>query len=74
LGIELVPDYFVVVDDELIQKAADLLEYKSDLDLAKGLADIIEHNAEQEDKFMASLILGKEIANRMNGIAILRYE
>jgi hypothetical protein len=34
--------------------------------LAKGLSDIIEHNAE-EDKFMASLILCKEIANRLNG-------
>ncbi len=74
IGDELVPDYFAVVDDELIQKAADLLEYRSEEDLVKGLADIIEHNAEQEDKFMASLILGKEMANRINGVAILRYE
>jgi hypothetical protein len=74
IGDEFVLDDFAVVNDELIQKAAELLGYKSDEDLVKGLAYIFEHNADQEDKFMASLILGKEMANRMNGIAILRYE
>jgi hypothetical protein len=74
IGNELVPDDFTIVDDELIRKAADLLEYKSNEELAKGLAYVVEDDAEQEDKFMASLILAKEIANMINGKAVLRYE
>jgi hypothetical protein len=34
----------------------------------------IVDDAEQEDKFMASLILAKEIANIINGKAVLRYD
>jgi hypothetical protein len=74
IGNELVPDDFTIVDDELIRKAADLLEYKSNEELAKGLAYVVEDDAEQEDKFMASLILAKEIANMINGKAVLIYE
>lgn len=51
-----------------------LLEYESEINLAIGLADVMEDSAGQEDKFMASLVLAKEIANRLNGRAILRYE
>lgn len=74
VGSKLVPNDIVIVDDELINKAADLLGYESEKTLANGLADAFEDNASGEDKFMASLILAKEIANRMNGRAILRYD
>lgn len=74
IGNELVPEDIVIVDDELIQKASDLLGYESEKDLANGLADVVEDNANGEDKFMASLILAKEMANRVNGRAVLRYE
>lgn len=74
VGGELVPDDSVIVDDELIKKAANLLEYESEKNLANGLVDVIEDNASGEDKFMASLILAKEIADRMNGKAFLRYD
>lgn len=74
IGNELVPEDVVIVDDELIQKAPDLLGYESEKDLANGLADVVEDNANGDDKFMASLILEKEIANRMNGRAVLRYK
>lgn len=74
VGNELVPDDIVIVDDDLIKKAADLLGYESEKTLVNGLADAFEDKASGEDKFMASLILAKEIANRMNGRAILRYD
>jgi hypothetical protein len=47
---------------------------KSDEDLVNGLADVVGDDADSEDKFMASLTLAKEIANRINGRAILRYK
>lgn len=74
VGSKLVPNDIVIVDDELIKKASDLLGYESEKTLANGLADALEDNASGEDKFMASLILAKEIANRMKGRAFLRYE
>lgn len=62
------------LDDELIQKASTLVGYESEKDFTKGLADVIEDEADGEDKFIASLILAKEIAGRMNGIAVLWYD
>lgn len=74
IGDELVPDDFAIVDDELIQKASSLVGYESEKDFANGLADVIENSSDGEDKFIASLILAKEIARRMNGRAVLMYE
>lgn len=74
IGDELVPEDMAIVDDELIQKASALLGYESEKDLSNGLADVIENDANEEDKFIASLILAKEIAGRVNGRAVLRYE
>ena len=74
IGDELVSDDFAIVDDELIQKASALVGYESEKDFANGLADAIENDSDGEDKFIASLILAKEIANRMNGRAVLMYE
>lgn len=74
IGDELVPDDFAIVDDELIQKASALVGYESEKDFANGLAAVIENSSEGEDKFIASLILAKEIASRMNGRAVLMYD
>jgi hypothetical protein len=54
---ELVADDTSIVDDDLIQRAAGLLEYESEINLAIGLADVMEDSASQEDKFMESLVL-----------------
>lgn len=74
IGNELISEDITIVDDALIQKASLLLGYELEKNLAEGLADVIEDDANGEDKFMASLILAKEIANRVNGRAVLRYE
>ena len=47
---------------------------ESEKDFANGLADVIENSSDGEDKFIASLILAKEMANRLNGRAILLYD
>lgn len=74
IGDELLTEDMAIVDDELIQKASVLVGYESEKDFANGMADVIEDEADWEDKFIASLILTKDIANRMNGRAILRYD
>ena len=74
IGDELLSDNMAIVDDELIQKAAMLAGYDSDKDFASRMADVIEDEADGEDKFIASLILAKEIASRVNGRAVLWYE
>ena len=74
IGDELVPEGVSIVDDELIQKASALVGYKSERDFANGMADVIENSSDGEDKFIASLILAKEMANRLNGRAILLYD
>lgn len=71
IGYELVPDDIEVVDDELIKKAAALVGYECDKDFAEGMSDVIENNTEGEDKFIAALVLAKEIARTMNGRAVL---
>lgn len=74
IGDELIPEDMAIVDDELIQKASALVGYESEKDFANGLADVIENSSDGEDKFIASLILAKEIASRMNGRAVLMYD
>ena len=74
IGDELVPEDMAIVNDELIQKASALVGYESEKDFANGLAAVIENSSDGEDKFIASLILAKEIASRMNGRAVLMYD
>ena len=74
IGEELLPEDMAIVDDELIQKATVLVGYDSEKDFASGMADVIENDSVGEDKFIASLILAKEIASRMNGRAVLMYD
>lgn len=35
------------------------------------MSDVIENNSEGEDKFIAALVLAKEIARTLNGRAVL---
>lgn len=74
IGDELLPEDMAIVDDELIQKASAILGYESEKLLANRLADVIDGEAEGEDRFIASLILAKEIADRVNGRAVLWYD
>ena len=74
IGDELVLEDMAIVDDELIQKASALVGYESEKDFANGLAYVIENSSDGEDKFIASLILAREIASRMNGRAVLMYD
>lgn len=74
IGDELLLEDMAIVDDELIQRASAILGYESDEAFASRLADVIEEEADCEDKFIASLILAKEIAGRVNGRAVLWYD
>ena len=74
IGDELLPEDMAIVDDKLIQKALAILGYESEKILASRLTDVIDAEAEGEDRFIASLILAKEIAGRVNGRAVLWYD
>lgn len=63
-----------IVDDGLIQQASVILGYESGEVFASRLADVIEGDADGEDKFIASLVLAKEIAGRVKGRAVLWYD
>lgn len=71
IGYKLVQDDIEVVDDELIKRAVVLVGYECDKDFAEGMSDVIENNTEGQDKFIASLVLAKEIARTLNGRAVL---
>lgn len=74
IGDKLLPEDMAIVDDELIQKASALVGYESEKDFVRRLAGVIEEEADREDKFIASLILAKEIAGCVNGRAVLWYD
>lgn len=74
IGDELLPEDMAIIDDKLIQKASALLGYESEKTFVSRLADVIDGEAEGEDRFIASLILAKEIAGRVNGRAVLWYD
>ena len=74
IGGELLLEDMAIVDEALIQKASAIVGYESEEDFASRLADVIEEEADWEDKFIASLILAKEIAGRVNGRAVLWYD
>lgn len=74
IGYELVLNDIAIVDEELIKKAASLIGYESDNDFANGLADVIENSSGGEDKFIASLVLAKEIARTLGGRAVIIFD
>lgn len=51
-----------------------LIGYESDNDFANGLADVIENSSNGEDKFIASLVLVKEIARTLGGRAVIMFD
>lgn len=51
-----------------------LIGYESDNDFANGLADVIENSSNGEDKFIASLVLAKEIARTLGGRAVIMFD
>lgn len=73
IGDELIPEGMAIIDDELIQKDSDIAERSSEKDFANRIADVIDKVADDEEYFIANLILAKEVASHMNGRAILRY-
>lgn len=74
IGDALLPEDLAIIDDELIQKAIAILGYESEKTFASRLVDVIDGEAESEDRFIASLILAKEMAGRVNGKAVLWYD
>lgn len=74
IGDEFLPEDMAIVDDGLIQQASVILGYESGEVFASRLADVIEGDADGEDKFIASLVLAKEIAGRVKGRAVLWYD
>lgn len=64
----------MIIDDKLIKNAADMLGYSSKCDLANRLADLITCATDGEDRFIALLVIAKEMAKMINGQAVLRYE
>ncbi len=73
IGDELLPKGMAIIDNELIQKASDMVGRSSEKDFVNRMADVIDKEADDEAYFIANLILAKEVASHMNGRAILWY-
>ena len=82
---ELFGDDEEVVDDDLINKTIDMIgkeyarqnedreedeEFSSD----RALENIIDYEYSMDGKLLVSLIIGREIAKRIGGIAVAYYE
>ena len=82
---ELFGDDEAVIDDDLINKAIDLIgkdyarqnedrEEDEDLSPDHVLEDIIYYEYCMDGKLLVSLIIGREVAKRIGGIAVAYYE
>ena len=82
---ELFGDDEAVIDDDLINKAIDLIgkdyarqnenrEEDEDFLHDHALEDIIEYEYSRDGKLLVSLIIGREVAKRIGGIAVAYYE
>ena len=58
----------------MVYRGGSLIGYESDNDFANGLADVIENSSDGEDKFIASLVLAKEIARTLGGRAVIMFD
>ena len=78
---ELFGDDEAVIDDDLINKAIDLIgkdyarqnedrEEDEDLSPDHVLEDIIDYEYSMDGKLLVSLIIGREVAKRIGGIAV----
>ena len=74
-----------VVDDDLINKTIDLIgkdyarqnedrEEDEDYSPDRALENIIDYEYSMDGKLLVSLIIGREIAKRIGGIAVAYYE
>ena len=74
-----------VVDDDLINKTIDLIgkdyarqnedrEEDEDYSPDRALENIIDYEYSMDGKLLVSLIIGREIAKRISGIAVAYYE
>lgn len=82
---ELFGDDEAVIDDDLINKAIDLIgkdyarqnenrEEDEDFLHDHALEDIIEYEYSMAGRLLVSLIIGREVAKRIGGIAVAYYE
>ena len=83
---ELLTDTFTIIDDKLIDKAVELVgrQYGSDFDSEEGsgqgffennIFDIeLDYEGDMDGKLLVSLIVGKYMAERVNGIAVAEYD
>ena len=82
---ELFGDDEEVVDDDLINKTIDLIgkdyarqnedrEEDEDYSPDRALENIIDYEYSMDGKLLVSLIIGREIAKRIGGIAVAYYE
>ena len=82
---ELFEDDEAVIDDDLINKTIDLIgkdytqqhedrEENEDFSPDHALEDIIEYEYSMAGKLLVSLIIGREVAKRIGGIAVAYYE
>ena len=84
---ELLKDTFTIVNDELINRAIELVgcrySSKCDLEEVDSVFDYIEdetmdimmdYESDMDGKLLVSLIIGKYIDTRVNGIAVAEYD
>ena len=82
---ELFGDDEEVVDDDLINKAIDLIgkdyarqnedrEEDEDYSPDRALENIIDYEYSMDGKLLVSLIIGREVAKHIGGIAVAYYE
>ena len=82
---ELFGDDEEVVDDDLINKTIDMIgkdyarqnedrEEDEEFSSNHALEDIIDYEYSMDGKLLVSLIIGREIAKRIGGIAVAYYE
>ena len=84
---KLLSDTFTIIDDELIDRAIKLIgcQYSSDLDfeeadskhgfLGDNAFDIeLDYEGDMDGKLLVSLIVGKYMAERVQGIAVAEYD
>lgn len=83
---ELLTDTFTIIDDKLIDKAVELIGcqyssgFESEEDSGQGsfknnTFDIeLDYEGDMDGKLLVSLIVGKYLAGRVNGIAVAEYD
>jgi len=83
---ELLTDTFTIIDDKLIDKAVELIgcqyssDFESEEDSGQGsfknnTSDIeLDYEGDMDGKLLVSLIVGKYLAGRVNGIAVAEYD